>query len=220
VGFHAYRIIDVSAGPGPVAVDLELTRGLSRAGRLTGPDGRPVVGADAYGLSARDWSGTGRSQALDTDAFEVGGLEPGHPRLLVFTHKTRKLVGAAVLKDEDLKSTTPLEVKLVPSGAIAGRLLDEDGLPWAGATLHVTMFDPDRPPGGFACSFGKIVTADTEGRFQVDAFVPGVETEVAIAVPSRPGVLLDGGKALRKPDLKPGEVQDLGDVKAKEIPQP
>ena len=218
VGFHTYRFIDVPAGAGPVAVDLELTRGLSRAGRLTGPDGLPVVGAHAYGLSARDWSGTERSEALDADTFEVGGLEPGHPRLVVFTHKARKLVGAAVLKDEDLKSTTPLEVKLVPAGAIKGRLVDDDGLPWAGATLDVEMFDPDRPPG-FACSFGETVTADAQGRFQVEAFVPGVETEVLIAVANRMGGLLDGGNALRKPALKPGEVRDLGDVKAKKIAQ-
>ena len=57
VGHHTYRIIDVPAGSGPLAVDLELTRGPSRAGRLTGPDGLAVVGAEAYGLSARDWSG-------------------------------------------------------------------------------------------------------------------------------------------------------------------
>jgi RNA polymerase sigma factor (sigma-70 family) len=220
VGHHSYRFIDVPAGSGPLAVDLELTRGQSRAGRLTGPDGLPVVGALAYGLSARDWSGTERSRALDADTFEVGGLEPGHPRLLVFTHKARKLVGAAVLKDENLKSNAALEVKLVPAGAIAGRLLDDDGLPWAGAKLHVWMSDPDRPPSlGFGCAFGEKVTADAQGRFRVEAFVPGVEIEVLIAVPNRLGVQLDGGNALRKPALKPGEVRDLGDVKAKEIHQ-
>ncbi len=137
-------------------MDLELTRGPSRAGRLTGPDGLPVVGAEAYGLSACDWWGTVRSRALDADTFEVGGLEPGHPRLLVFTHKARKLVGAAVLKDEDLKSTAPLEVKLVPAGAITGRLLDDDGLPWAGAPMSVWMSDPDQPTRtGFGCQFGE-----------------------------------------------------------------
>ena len=68
-------------------MDLELTRGLSRAGRLTGPDGLPVVGAVAHGLSGLWWT----FQTLDADTFEVGGLEPGHPRLLVFTHKARKL---------------------------------------------------------------------------------------------------------------------------------
>ncbi len=220
VGHHTYRFIDVPARLGPLAVDLELTRGASRAVRLTGPDGLPVVGALAYGASARDWSGTERSRALDTDTFEVGGLEPGHPRLLVFTHKARKLVGAAVLKDEDLKSTEPLEIKLFPAGAITGRLLDQDGLPWAGATLHVWMTDPDRPPSlGFGCAFGEAVTADAQGRFRLEAFVPGVETEIIISVPNRIGVQLDGGNALRKPALKPGELRDLGDVKAKEMHQ-
>jgi hypothetical protein len=214
VGFHTYRLIDVPPGAGPVTVDLELTRGLSRTGRLIGPDGLPVVGAEAYGLGAREWSGIGSSRALDGDTFEVGGLEPGHPRLVVFTHKARKLVGAAVLQDQDMKSTTLLEVKLVPIGAITGRLLDDDGLPWAGATLDVWMFDPDRPPGAFGCSFGEKVTADAQGRFRVEAFVPGVDTEVTIEVPNRGGIQLDGGNALRKPALKPGEVRELGDVKA------
>ena len=199
-------------------MDLELARGPSRMGRLTGPDGQPVVGADAYGLSACDWAGTAGSRPLDADTFEVGGLEPGHPRLLVFTHKARKLVGAAVLKDEDLKSNTPWEVKLFPAGAIAGRLIDEDGLPWAGARLRVCMTDPGGSPS-HGCSFGEEVTADAQGRFQVDAFVPGVEIEVTIQAPDRGIVPLDGGEALRKPVLKSGELHDLGDVKAKEIPR-
>jgi hypothetical protein len=49
--------------------------------------------------------------------------------------------------------------------------------------------------------------------------VPGVETEVTIAIPNRGGVQLDGGDALRKPTLKPGEVRDLGNVKAKKKAQ-
>ena len=195
-------------------MDLELTRGRSRAGRLTGPDGQPVVGAVAYGLSALAW---GRSQTLDADTFEVGGLEPGHPRLVVFTHKARKIVGAFVLKDEDLKSGTPLEVKLVPTGAITGRLVDDDGLPWAGAKLQVMMLDLDRPQTS-RMAF-ETFTADAEGRFRFEGFVPGVETEVFIEASNRPGVALNGGKAFRKPALSPGEVRDLGDVKAKPRPR-
>jgi RNA polymerase sigma factor (sigma-70 family) len=205
VGQNTYRFIDVPVGSGPMAVDLELIRGPSRTGRLTGPDGLPVLGALAYGLSACDWSGTARSRALDAATFEVGGLEPDYPRLLVFTHKARKLVGAAVLKDEDLKSTAALEVKLVPAGAITGRLLDDDGLPRAGVTLRVRMSDPDPlKRSGFVCAFGEEVTADAQGRFRIEAFVPGVETEVWI-----------GGYVLPKPALNPGELRDLGDVKAK-----
>jgi hypothetical protein len=69
--------------------------------------------------------------------------------------------------------------------------------------------------------FAETVTADAQGRFPVEAFVPGIETEITVSIegPSHPGVLLDGGNALRKPVLKPGEVRDLGDVKAKEFSQ-
>src|SRR5262249_54897327 len=217
VGRHTYRFIDVPARSGPVPVALEMAGGPSRGGRLTGPDGLPVGGAQAYGLSACEWWGTVRSRPLDADTFEVGGLEPGHPRLLVFTHKARKLVGAAVLKDEDLKSTAPLEVKLVPAAAITGRLLDDDGLPWAGVPLNVWMSGPDQPTRlGFGCRFGEAVTSDAQGRFRIEAFVPGVETEVTIET----GVTINGSNALQKLALKPGEVRDLSDVKANEIRQP
>jgi RNA polymerase sigma factor (sigma-70 family) len=212
VGRNTYRFIDIPAGSGPVVVDLELTRGPSRAGRLTGPDGLPVVGAQAYGLRACEWGGTAHSRALDADTFEVGGLEPGHPRLLVFTHKARKLVGAAVLKDEDMKSTAPLDVKLVPAGAITGRFLDRDGLPWAGVPITVWMSDPDQPSKiGHAgsCAFGEEVTSDAQGRFRIEAFVPGVETEVTIET----GVESHASISLPKLALKPGEVRDLGDVR-------
>ncbi len=104
----------------------------------------PVVARyfDAYGLS----DCPGDLQTLDTNTFEVGGLSPGPTRLVEALQalRPRKIVGAAVLKDQDLKSTTPLEVKLVPSGAITGRLLDDDGLPWAGAKIHVSMLNLDR----------------------------------------------------------------------------
>ncbi len=217
VGRQTYRFIDVPAGSGPLAVDLELTRGPSRRGRLIGPDGRPVVGAEASGLSSCDWMGTSRSRALDSGTFEVGGLEPGHPRLLVFTHKARMLVGAVVLKDEDLKSTATLEVKLVPAGAITGRLLDDDGLPWAGLPLRVWMSDPDQPTrSGHGCGFGEPVTSDAHGRFRIEAFVPGVETEVSIEM----GMTINGSNALQKLALKSGEVRDLGDLKVNEKRQP
>ena len=120
--------------------------------------------------------------------------------------------------DAPLNTSSPAFRAINPNGLIP--TIDDDGLPWAGATLHVWMSDPDRPPSlGFGCSFGEEVTADAQGRFRVEAFVPGVETEVTILVPNRAGLQLDGGNAFRKPILKPGELRDLGDVKAKEIPR-
>ena len=121
---------------------------------------------------------------------------------MVFTHKARKLVGALVLKDDELKSSTPLEVKLVPTGAITGRLVDDDGLPWAGAKLNVMMLDPDRPQDFLGCAFGETVTADAQGRFRIEGFVPGVETEVLIEASNRPGVATQRRQC--PPEARPG----------------
>jgi hypothetical protein len=70
-------------------------------------------------------------------------------------------------------------------------------------------------------SFAETVTADAQGRFRIEAFVPGIETEITVSIegPNRPGVQLNGGNALQKPALKSGEVRDLGDVQAKEKAQ-
>jgi hypothetical protein len=203
-------------------VELELARGLSREGRLVGPDGRPIVGAMAYGLCAR-W---GIVQTLDrASTFEIRGLEPGHPRLLIFTHKDRKLVGSVVLNDEEMKSTTPLEVKLVPAGAITGRIVDEDGQPLVGSRLHVTMYALNRRtnlPDGYRSLWptNETFTADAQGRFRVEGFVPGVSTDVSVmdrnareSIVYRP--TLDTGGVLRNLAVESGQVRDMGDVKAR-----
>ena len=70
-------------------------------GRVVDSRGRPVAGVVVRVRAI--WEINDRVD-LDADTFEVGGLEPGQPRLLVFMHKASKLVGAAVLTDEDLKS--------------------------------------------------------------------------------------------------------------------
>jgi hypothetical protein len=220
-GYHAYRYIDPPAGAGPFDADLELARGLSREGRLVGPDGQPVAGAIACGLGAR-W---GNIQTLDSaSTFEVRGLEPGHPRLLIFTHKDRKLVGSVLLGDEEMKSTAPLELKLVPAGAITGRIVDEDGQPLAEARLHLKMYEPNRrmnlphgPRTFWPCN--ETFTTDAMGRFRAEGFVPGVATDISVADPNAQASFaylptLDTGGALRNLAVPPGQVRDIGDVKA------
>ena len=130
-GHHAYKIIDVPADAESFHVDLELTRGLTRKGRVVDPDGKPVAGAQCYGLSPT-W---GEMKTLADETFEVRGLEPDHPRQLIFAHKGRRLVGSVIIKGEDSQSDEPLVVRLDRPGSIKGRLVDEDGLPMAGATL-------------------------------------------------------------------------------------
>jgi RNA polymerase sigma factor (sigma-70 family) len=219
-GINAYKIVDVPADARNFSLELKLTRGKSREGRLIDPEGRPIAGAGSFGLRAR-W---GIARTLDADTFEVNGLDPGHPRRVIFTHQDRKLVGAVVLKDEDMNSNTPLVVKLVPGGSITGRLVDDDGLPLARAKLNVMNFDldgmnlPFRGPGALWPS-NETFTVDADGRFRVEGFVPGVETDVSIDAPTRPNVWLDPGETLRKLIVNPGEVRNLGDVKVHVVPR-
>jgi RNA polymerase sigma factor (sigma-70 family) len=216
--YHAYKFIDVPADARDFTVDLELTRGLTRKGRVVDLDGKPVAGARCYGLVS-----TGSFiKALPDATFEVHGLEPGYPRQVIFAHKGRRLVGAVTLKDEDFKSEAPLEVRLGPPCSVKGRLVDEDGLPLAGATLSVMSYDG---PGGYDSlpSYpgalwpdGETFTADSDGRFEVTGLKPGVRCFIDVHIKARPNTRINTGQVFR--DIVPerfGEVRDVGEVKVK-----
>jgi hypothetical protein len=222
--YHAYRIVDIPTNAETFAVDLELTRGLIRKGRLVGPDNKPVAGARCYGLSPT-W---GYIKTLGDDTFEVRALEHGRPRLVIFAHQARGLVGSVVINDENLKAEVPLVVRLVPAGSIRGRLVDEDGLPLAGARLGVMTWSLDGrnlPPGanhgGFYCLWpdGEIFVSDADGRFQVDGLKPGIRSTLNIENTVRPVSYLSINDLLQNATIKPGEVRDVGDLKVNPRPE-
>jgi len=221
-GSHAYKIVDVPAGANSFAVDLELTRGLARTGRVVDPEGKPVSGAQCYG-SAATW---GEMKVLTDATFEVLGLEPDHPRLVVFAHKGRRLVGSVIIKGEESKCEEPLVVRLEPPASLKGRLVDDDGLPVAGATLRTLSIDldgsnlPPNPGPDALWPDNETVTTDANGRFQIDGLKPGVKTNSSAELKGQPNVRLDTGKVLRDIVIqKAGEVRDLGDVKVKVVRQ-
>ena len=217
-GYNAYKIIDVPADAKDFTVDLVLTRGLTRKGRLVDPDGTPVRGARCYGLSST-W---GFVKTLADETFEVHGLEPGHRRQLMFAHRDRQLVGAFIIKDEGLTSEALLEVRLGPPGSVKGRLVDEDGLPLAGATLSVMSVElnglDNLPPGpGALWPDDDTFRSDADGRFKVVGLKPGVKSFIGLRFATRPNVRLDTGEVFRNIVLERlGEVRELGEVKVKE----
>ena len=157
-------------------MDLELTRGLTRKGRVVDPDGKPVAGARCYGLELdRRLHQDAPRRDLRGPRPGAGLSSPGHLRA-----QGRRLVGAVTLKDEDLKSEAPLEVRLGPPCSVKGRLVDEDGLPLAGATLSVMSYygpgDYDNLPTGPGALWpdDETFTADSDGRFEVTGLKPGV----------------------------------------------
>ena len=108
----------------------------------------------------------------------------------------------ALLSDTELRTL----IGLLCEAELRNRGLSAAAVTWSG---HQNSAD-----GGL-----DVRVALAEGE-TIEGFVPSVDTRVlAIEVSNRPGVYLDGGNALRKPDPGPGEVRDLGDVKAKPISQ-
>ena len=215
-GSHAYQFVKVPAGTEPFAVELELTRGDSRKGSLIGPTGKPVTGSRAYGLTSR-W---GQLQTIDAGSFEVHGLDRGHPRLVLFAHQHLHLVGSLILKDDEIKSESPLVVHMERAGSVKGRLVDEDGQPFSGAKLTAMTFDSDGTnlPGGPEGLWpdNESFTSDADGRFQVDGLKRDAKTTIFLTpARTRPNVRLNTGDVLKNLTGEPGQVRDLGDVKVK-----
>ena len=214
---HAYRIVDVPADVDTFALDMELTRGTSRKGRLIGPDDKPVAGVSAYGLAA-NW----QLKTLDDETFEAVGLEPGRSRTVSFIHKDRKLAGAVLIEPGE----GPIEVRLVPWGAATGRLLDGDGRPFAGATVQLAPLDHQGQVVPFNVSIlpfnigiwplGEVFTADQDGRFRVEGINPALSVYVAVHPRSRPEVFLMPEKSkeavFKHLTTRPGEIVDLGEI--------
>jgi RNA polymerase sigma factor (sigma-70 family) len=208
-GFSACKIIDVPDTAEPFTVELKLTRGSSRRGRVVGPDGKPVTGAQCDGLVAMM---AGEVSILADDTFEVLGLEPGLPRQLVFAHKDRGLVGSILIKGEDVNNDTPLEVRLDVSGSVKGRLVDEEGIPLSGAKLELVS-------SGLLPEVSTF-TADADGRFQIVGLIPGIKSNIGVEHKTRPNYRIDTGGVLFNIIMqRTGEVRDLGDVRVKEVPQ-
>ena len=211
---HSYRIVNVPAGAETFDVDLELTRGTSRRGRLVDPEGKPIVGVQAYGLGS-NWE----VKTLEDASFEVTALEAGKPRSVSFMHKGRRLAGAVALEPGD----SPVEVRLAPCGAATGRLLDQEGQPIADAyiMLHPEDHSGHQLPGGIGLwPQGEGFNVDKDGRFRVEGINPALSVLFDARLRSQPGVFLVPATSNDGLHLKagPGQTVDLGEIRMKRYP--
>jgi RNA polymerase sigma factor (sigma-70 family) len=214
--FHVCRMVDVPADVDAFTLDLEVSRGESRKGRLVDSDGKPVVGTMAYGLSC-EW----KAKTLDAADFEVIGLEPGKPRTVSFMHRERKLAASVSVKPGD----GPVEVRLAPCGSAVGRLVDPDGSPLAGALVGLVLSDRggEQIPGGMGFwPSDELFTADKDGRARIE----GINPDLVVRLGFRPAAPADHWlvpEKSKEPILyhltaRPGETVDLGEIRLS--PQP
>jgi RNA polymerase sigma factor (sigma-70 family) len=202
-GHHAYRLIEPAQGADTITCDIELDRGKQVTGTVVGPDDRPLAGATVVGLTALG----GGTVSLTDASFTARALNPSRPRTVAFVHKERKLAGHLALRGDEKEAVT---VKLEPWGTVAGRAFDEEGNALADAEFHVHyhansirwLFEVDRPRA----------RTDREGRFRVEGLFPGVPFAISFV---KKGTIHDAGEGYRKLSVKPGQTNDLGDVKTK-----
>ena len=164
-------------------MDLQVDPGRTLTVTAIDPEGRPIGGTKAFGLTDRFGSG---DYEQDSPTFEVRALDPSRPRRVTITHAGRRLIGTADLKGDE---TGPMTVRLQPWGTITGRIVDDDGQPRSGLEVYNIRIGGD-------------------GRFRIEGLVPGRKYEAAAVEGSR-GI----GVAFHDVTVAPGEVKDLGDLK-------
>ena len=203
---HTLVEINPKAGDESVRADIELDRGRTLKGKLVGPDGEPVAGALMMGAEDRfqSWSG----QPLPLADFEVNALGSGDKRGLLFYHEAKQLAGAYVVKPDE---QGPVTLGLERCGTLIGRLVDDGGLPQAGARMTC-----DRPDDRGDSRFEKgslpfPIKTDSDGRFRVSGLVPGLKYSLGVW---KGGMI--AGEAAKDVMIKPGETKDLGDIKAED----
>jgi RNA polymerase sigma factor (sigma-70 family) len=206
LNFHAIRRIEAKAGAASVKCDLTVDPGRTVACQVLDPDGKPVKGAWVRG----QLPGHFQAQAALPDAqVSLKAMHPKRPRWLVVLHPGRHL-GASV--DVQAGGSEPVPIRLAPTGAITGRLLDPDGDPWKQQELIV--YYHKRGGSLYPHQPERVRTGD-DARFRIEGIIPGLTYQVVVA--GKPSGITIGSVKVGL-ELKPGEVRALGDVKARLFP--
>ena len=186
----AVTLLSVDLQPGEhFEREFTLVRGARLAGRVLGPDDRPLAGA----LVRADTSGLPHIvrpvRATETDEagrFELEAISPGtvnlyvdHPPLRSLADEPRPLADGEVVE---------VELRLAAGESVAGHVTWPDGSPAAGA--RVTLTEPSRPGllSGGTDRRDHQQTTSSDGRFRFGGLGPGPFVVRARAAPVGAGL--------------------------------
>ncbi len=204
INYIAVARVDAATGVESVKRDVTLDPGWTFTGTVLGPDGQPLAGTWGIGLTGYWWE----RDRIKTAEFTVSGFNPHRPRDLLFQQPEKGLAGVARPPKDKGNSIT---VKLQPGAAVTGRLVDSDGRPRASVALEVSVHSKEGPawPAWSRYSAPEDIKTDREGRFRIDALLPGYEFRLSERNDNRRGDLRFGD------GLGSGQTKDLGDVQIK-----
>jgi RNA polymerase sigma factor (sigma-70 family) len=211
---EGYRILDTDKTDKLLTFDIELDPGRTVKGSLISPDGQPVQGATACGLTyhpihARSRPRPNEQQLLNAETFSAAAVDVQTPRTLAFIHKERKLIGHVVLRGDE---KNPFVVRLQSWGALTGRIVDAEGKPFSDVSLHLHY--PSLPAPGLG-PLEQDFKTDRAGRFRVEGLLPGQKHELTLNGDPAKKITLSAGDRLKGLSARAGEVKDLGDIAVK-----
>jgi RNA polymerase sigma factor (sigma-70 family) len=193
---HTLVEIDPAEGVEALTCEILLDPGRMPGGTVVGPDGKPLAGTKAFGLTAYGSSRNWTRAPLKGPEFTVYGLDTTDEREVVFVHESKHLIGVMRVRGDSKK---PIVVKLEPWGTVTGRLVTAEGAARPGVLLQI----PDRLLPNPA------LQTDREGRFHVEGLAPDVKYTLEVVEKGNAV-----GRVFTALMLKAGEEKDLGDVQA------
>jgi protocatechuate 3,4-dioxygenase beta subunit len=207
----AYRVIEPTANDAPCKVEITIATAATRRVRFVDPYGRPVRGAVVFGLTPFPH----HQVILDGDWAEFLALDATRERRLAALSPDGRLCVATTVQAD---SAEPITVGMRHSGAVTGRLADEEGTLVAGASASVAYLSDDPPPIPLPRA---AVNTDAEGRFRVEGIFPGYAVTIKFyRAGNQPGVDQHyRPEALRKLVLDEGRTRDVGTVTRKSLPR-
>src|SRR5206468_4235758 len=172
-GEMAVKVLDIKEN-GETAVELFVDRGVTGQLTVQDADSKPLAGAWVAGLT-HHWPITYK---LPEPTATVYALNPETPRTLVVFHPEKNLGGTVTIRGDEKE---PVVAKLGPVGKVAGRFLEADGNPLAGAEVSINARGTIASElYRFASPTGKPVVTDKDGRFTLSGVVPGVSFSLQI----------------------------------------
>jgi beta-lactamase regulating signal transducer with metallopeptidase domain len=221
---HGSVEVNVPADSDPKPAEIAIRQGVTLQAKVVDPAGQPVKDVIAFypGIQACLIDVWNQGQEFADGIVRIRGADPGRTyRVYVMQHESK--LGAVADLKFNRDATSPLEVKLAPMATIRGKVAAPGGAPAPDCQVYASLVlasdrndlsKQDLFNHDLVEIYGNILgqrhmdflgnRSGQQGEFTMGGLIPGANFYVTAAQGS--------GRSAQVPvpDLKPGEVRDLG----------